>query len=77
MVIYFFVGYAFGFGGHALGGALGAESEFVGAFSADDTYHERKYAFYFACSIVGTTVVNASVNEKARVGAIVGWTIVF
>lgn len=77
MCIFFAVGYGFGFGGHALGGAVGAESEYVGAFSADGSYHERKFVFYFSCVIIGSTIVNASVNEKAHLGAIIGFTILF
>lgn len=77
MIVYFCTGYAFAFGGHALGGAIGAESEYAGAFSADSSYHERKFVFYFACFIIASCIVNASVNEKARTGALVGFTVLF
>ena len=77
MCIFFLTGYAFAFGGHALGGALGAESEYVGGFSADGSYHERKFGFYFATAALSSAVVNASMGEKARTGALLCFTVLY
>jgi ammonia channel protein AmtB len=77
MVIFFITGYAFSFGGHALGGAIGAESEYLGAFSADGKFHERKYIFFFACAIISSTIINGALSERARIMPILGFTAVF
>ena len=40
LICFFIIGYAFAFGDSSVG-ILGAQSEYVGVFSANGLYHER------------------------------------
>jgi Amt family ammonium transporter len=64
LLVFFAIGYSFAFGGDNR--YVGGESEYFGTFSEDRNYHERQFMFYFACSLIVSSLVNSSMSERTK-----------
>ena len=73
-VTFFVLGYAFAFG-NSSGGFIGAQTNYVGVFSADHLFHERQFIYYFATSLVVSCIVSGSMAERTNLIPILGFVI--
>jgi Amt family ammonium transporter len=74
LITFFVVGYAFAFG-HNSGGVIGAQSEYVGVYSANELYHERQFPFYLATTLIVGLIITGSMSERTRLEPLLGFAI--
>lgn len=75
LICFFVIGYAFAFGSTSSGN-IGAQSEYVGVFSANGLYHERQFPWYFATCLIVSLIVTGSMSERAKLEPLLGFILV-
>ena len=74
LISFFVLGYSFAFG-HSSGGVIGAQTDYVGVFSANNLYHERQFGWYFATCLIVILITTGSMAERSRLEVLLGYTI--